>query len=243
MHIFITGGTRGIGQGLVKEFLKRGHNVSFTGTSEEGIQKAQAELTGNAMGLLCDVRSKADIIKATEQAISKFRRIDIWINNAGVNQDNLLFKDLSEENIKKVIDTNVTGMMLGTSVALELMVKQGFGKIYNMEGLGSNNMMIPKTIVYGSSKRLLTFFSQACNKELKSYKNIFVGTLSPGMVYTDFIKRNIDEEDSKITKILADKVEVVTPYLVKKILQNKQNINWLNGFKITWRFMTSWLRK
>ncbi len=243
MHIFITGGTRGIGRGLVKEFLKKGHNVSFTGTSETGVQKALSDLSGNFLGLICDVRNKTDVVDAAEKAVKQFRRIDIWINNAGVNQDNLFFKELSEENIKKVIDTNVTGMMLGTSVALNLMQKQGFGKIYNMEGLGSNNMMIPKTIVYGSSKRLLTFFSQACNKELKRYKNIFVGTLSPGMVYTDFIKHNIDEEDSKITKILANEVEEVTPYLVKKMLQGKQNIQWLKGYKIVWRFMISWLKK
>ncbi len=242
MHIFITGGTRGIGKGLVIEFLKAGHNVSFTGTSELSLSKAISSLEGNFNGIVCDVRMKNNILDAMAKAIKKYNKIDIWVNNAGVNQDNLTITDLSEENIKNVIDINVSGMILATSVALTQMKKQGFGKVYNMEGLGSNNMKIPKTIVYGSSKRLLTYFSQACNKELKEYDNIFVGTLSPGMVFTDFIKGSIDEEDNKITKVLANKVEVVTPFLVKKMLKGKKRIVWLTNLKIMWRFLTIWLR-
>lgn len=239
MHVFITGGTRGIGKGLVKEFLKRGHEVSYTGTSEKSISKSIGEFSGNFLPLVCDVREKAQIEKAKDLAIEKFKCIDIWINNAGVDQDRLDVSDLSEEEIRRVIDVNVIGMILGTSVALKEMKKQNFGVVYNMEGLGSNNMTVAQTLIYGSSKRLLTYFSKGCNKELKAFDKVWVGTLQPGMVFTDLLMRNLGDDGMKIAKILGSEVEDVTAYLVPKMIAGKKSIKYLSNMKIMWRFIKS----
>lgn len=243
MHIFITGGTRGIGNGLVKEFLLLGHEVSFTGTSDTSITNASKDLKGSFYGIICDVRSYDSIEKAKDLAVDKFKCIDIWINNAGVDQSRKDICNLTESEIKKVIDINVSGMIMATSIAIAEMKRQNFGHIYNMEGLGSNNMKIAKTVVYGSSKRLLTYFSKACNKELKDYKDIVVGTLSPGMVFTDLLLADLDEESLKITAILGNKVETVTPFLVKKMVKGKKYIHWLTNRKIAWKFFSSMFKK
>ncbi|QMS85321.1 SDR family oxidoreductase [Candidatus Xianfuyuplasma coldseepsis] len=240
MHVFITGGTRGIGHGLVREFLKQGHQVSYTGTSQTSIEASQQNLQRPFQAFICDVREKTQIVLAKEQAIASFGPIDIWINNAGVDQDHKVVSELSDVEIKRVIDINVTGMMLGTSVALEHMIKKQQGIVYNMEGLGSNNMKIPKTLIYGSSKRLLTYFSQGCNKELKTYKEVFVGTMQPGMVFTELLLRNIGD-GQRIARILGSTVEEVTPFLVKHALKKKQRISYLTTRRIVWRFLTrSW---
>jgi short-subunit dehydrogenase len=239
MHIFITGGTKGIGKGLVIEFLKKGHEVSFTGTSIESISLAEKDFSGTFSGYVCDVRDFNSIVKAKDEAVEKYNCIDIWINNAGVDQERGVVSDLSPEGIKRVIDINVTGMINGTSVALKEMRGQNFGVVYNMEGLGSNNMMIPKTLIYSSSKRLLRYFSRACNKELKQYKEIFVGTLSPGMVFTNLLLNDSDKESLKISSILGNKVDEVTPFLVDKMLKGKKKINWLTNRKIMWKFTKS----
>ena len=89
MHVFITGGTRGIGHGLVKEFLKKGHQVSFTGTSEKSVSKGSEDLNGEFIGFVCDVRYRDMIEISMKLALDKFGDIDIWINNAGVDQDRL----------------------------------------------------------------------------------------------------------------------------------------------------------
>ena len=243
MHIFITGGTRGIGLGLVKEFLKKGHNVSYTGTSTNSIEKTQLELKGDFHAFVCDVRNESDIINAKNQAIQKFGPIDIWINNAGVDQERLTIDQLPTEEISKVIDINITGSMIGTSIALQEFKKQGYGYVYNFEGLGSNNMKIPETIVYGTSKRAITYFSQACNKELKEHKNITVGTIQPGMVFTDLLLSNMSEEGMKIARILGDTVENVTPFIVKNVLKKKKTIKYLTNLKIMKRFITSPFKK
>jgi len=189
------------------------------------------------------VRSKEQIEDAKERAIKEFGDVDIWINNAGVNQDSLDVADLSEEEIRRVIDVNITGMMLGTSVALAQMKKQHHGVVYNMEGLGSNNMKIAKTLIYGSSKRLLTYFSIGCNKELKEYKDIFVGTMQPGMVFTDLLLSNMTEDGVKIARILGSEVDEVTPFLVKKALAGQKRIQYLTTKRAIWRFLTRSFKK
>jgi len=243
VHVFITGGTRGIGNGLVKEFLKRGHKVSFTGTTQVGIDKALEDLSGEFNGIICDVRNYDEIENAKSIAFNKFTDIDIWINNAGVTQPQKDVYELTEEEIKRVIDINVTGMIMATAIAVKQMKKQKYGIVYNMEGLGSNNMMIPKTIVYGSSKRLLRYYSRAICKELKNDSNIFVGTISPGMVFTDLLLKDATEESMRITNILGNKVEEVTPFLVKNMLRGKKHIYWLTNRKVMWRFFTSIFKK
>lgn len=243
MHIFITGGSKGIGHGMVVEFLKRGHKVSFTGTNESSLSKGILGLNGDFLGVICDVRNLESIELSKDSAIKKFGKIDIWINNAGVGQNTKYFTELTEDEIKKVLDVNIYGMMLGTSVALKEMKKQKHGIVYNMEGLGSDGRIIPKTIVYASSKRLLRYFSKAANKELKGFKSIFVGTLSPGMVYTDLLLKDVTPESMKIIKILGNSVEEVTPYLVEKMLSGKMKINWLTNRKVAYKFIKSLFKK
>ena len=226
MHIFITGGTRGIGLGLVKQFLKHGHRVSYTGTSDASIQKNIKALKGDFFPLICDIRSKSQLKTAVIEAKEQFGNIDIWINNAGVDQDREYIHELSDIEIKRVIDINVTGTLLGTSVALEEMINQGYGTVYNFEGLGSNNMVIPQTIIYGSSKRLVRYFSKAANKEMKKLKQteIKVGTMQPGMVFTELLTRNLGEDGMKVARIIGNEVDEVTEFLVNKALKGKRII-------------------
>ena len=123
-----------------------------------------------------------------------------------------------------------------------------------MEGLGSNNMIQIKTILYGTTKHALTYFMKGLAKEL-SGTGVITGRLSPGMMLTDFITKAPDGEQSevmsdqqfkKVFNILADKPETVAKYFIPKILSNTKNdaqIAWLTNRKAAWRFMTAGLRK
>lgn len=132
------------------------------------------------------------------------------------------------------------------------MIKQGYGAIYSMEGLGSNNMIQPKTILYGTSKHALSYFMKGLARELEG-TGVIAGRLWPSMMLTDFITKNADGNVSKVISdpkfqkvfnILADKPEVVAKYFVPAMLKNSKNntqIIWLS--KAAWRFMTSGSRK
>ena len=100
-------------------------------------------------------------------------------------------------------------------------------------------MVIRKTIIYGSSKRLITYFSNACNKELKGFKNIFVGTIQPGMVFTDLLLNNMTDDGMKIANILGNEVDYVAQKVVPKILKGKRHVKVMNTLQMIGRFLKS----
>jgi short-subunit dehydrogenase len=250
-HVVITGGTRGIGFGLAKEFLNSGCMVTINGKSQENVESAIKSLgksyTGKVIGFPGNVVERGDLEKLWEIAEKQFGKIDIWINNAGIDQVRKFVGDMEQVEYENVIQTNVIGVMNGSSVAFKHMKKQGEGKIFNMEGFGSNGMMKEKMTIYGTSKSAVSYFTRSLTLEAKG-TSVKVGTLSPGMVATDFLKKSLDnneegaEKNKKIFNILADEVEPVTQFLVRKMLSTTENgakIEWLTKPKVIWRFMSS----
>lgn len=241
MNIVITGGTRGIGRGLVKYLLKKGHNVTFTGTNETSLIKSYEGLKDNYHGVLCDVRNPKDIEHLYYEAYQRFGRIDVWFNNAGVNQTRGNITELSYEEMNRVVDINIKGTLYATSYVLRQMEEENHGIIYNMEGLGSDGRKIPSTVLYGSTKRFVRYFSRGIEKELKG--NARIGRISPGMVRTDLLLEDLQPDAKKVVSILSDDVETVTNYIGKQIEEGKQNIFWLTGIKVMWKFLKSIFKK
>jgi NAD(P)-dependent dehydrogenase (short-subunit alcohol dehydrogenase family) len=246
----ITGGTRGIGAALVRAFLKSGWNVAYSGTDESTIERSLKSLAGQPgegrfAAFKCDVTVESDLIRLWEDAAKTFGTIDIWVNNAGVAYDQVMFNKIEPEVFTRIIDTNVKGLMLATHVAYNRMLEQRSGAIYNMEGLGSDGRMIPGMTPYGTSKRAVRYFTDAFAAEVKGGP-IIVGTISPGMVLTDLTLGPIRKDPAgsgkiiRIYNILANEPDVVAPYLVSRIIANRKNgkkISWLTTGKVMRRFM------
>ena len=244
-HIVITGSTRGIGYGLAREFLQLGCKVTINGRSQESVDRAlknlQENFSDNVQGFPAAVENRDDLVTLWESAEKGFGKIDIWINNAGIDQVRKYFWEMNVEEYEKVIRANLLGVMNGSHVAFNHMLKQGDGQIFNMEGFGSNGMMRPKMTLYGTSKSAISYFTRSLAIEAKN-TNVKIGTLSPGMVATDFLSNSLNEHNRKIYNILGDKVEPVTQFLAAKILQNQENdanIQWLTKPKVMWRFASS----
>ena len=140
----ITGSTRGIGLGLAVEFLKRGCPVVISGRSKDKLAKEVERLgerygSDKVAGQPCDVTDVSQVQTLWNAAKKKFGRVDIWINNAGITHTTKLFVELDPGEIRPVIDTNITGLIYGSHVALRGMMKQGYGQIYNLLGHGSDD--------------------------------------------------------------------------------------------------------
>ena len=199
-------------------------------------------------------KNQEEIIPVLEPCFGIWGEIDIWINNAGQNTTRMFSWETDGTCTENIIKTNLIGMIYGSQIAATGMLKQGHGAIYSMKGLGSNNMVQPKTILYGTTKHALTYFMRGLAKELEG-TNVIAGRLSPGMVLTDFITKTpdgkrsevfSDEKFRKTFNILADKPETVAKYFVPRILKNLKNdaqIAWLTNRKAAWRFMTAGFRK
>jgi len=256
-RVVITGSTRGMGLAMATEFLKAGCNVTLSGRSENLSESASFSLSsfeGKYIYIPCNVQEKSSLQNLWDASFKAWGGIDIWINNAGQNTPHLFSWETGENYTENVIKTNIIGMIYGSQIAAAGMLKQGHGAIYSMEGLGSNNMIQPKTILYGTTKHALTYFMKGLAKELEG-TGIIAGRLSPGMMLTDFITKTpdgdqseviLDEKFRKLFNILGDKPETVAEFFIPRIISNTKNdaqIAWLTNKKAAWRFMSARRRK
>lgn len=242
--VLITGSTRGIGAGLALQFLKKNHQVIINGRNANTVKAKVLELKTkgfDVIGVAGDITNSDTYQNIIKVATSSYKKIDIWINNAGIPQSNNFFNALDDKEIQNVISVNVVGMMLGTKAAINFFKKQGYGKVFNLEGFGSDGRMMDKLSLYGTSKRAVNYFTKSVSKEVKE-KSIQIGILSPGMVRTDFIKTPMDsaseaeqERTKKVFDVLAEEVSTVTEFLVDRILTSHKKydrINYLTMFRL-----------
>jgi short-subunit dehydrogenase len=229
--VVITGSTRGIGLGLAKEFLKMDCRVVVSGRKTEGVNRVVAELAqaagaANITGKACDVSDPVQAQALWDFAKTWGGQVDIWINNAGLSHLQAAPWEISSATVQSVVRTNIEGLINGCSVAYREMAKQGYGAIYNMEGLGSDGRKVKGLAVYGTSKAAVRYYSEALIEEARNTP-VIIGTLSPGMVLTDLLlkqkTRSAEEwkQLGRVYNLLADKVENVAPWLVKQILANQ----------------------
>lgn len=252
--IVITGSTRGIGLGLANSFLEMGCSVAISGRSEERVNKAVASLkfeheAERICGIPCDVTIPNQIQALWDQALKHYGHIDIWINNAGLTGDQGLAWELSDEEVLAPIKTNLLGTIFGSQVAMRGMLRQGFGAIYNMEGLGSDGRKQAGLTFYGASKCAVHYFTESLALEAKG-SPVIIGGLRPGMVITSLVSdrfkdRPVEwERAKKIFNIIADRVDHVTPWLAKRILVNRVNgrvIAYTTKLKLLWRVASNLL--
>lgn len=258
--VVITGSARGLGFEMAKIFRSNNVNVIISDLNMDKLEIARDKLlkiksTGNIGICVCNVTKSSDIKTLIQYTKKEFGSIDIWINNAGVNQPDKAIWELSESDIDLVFDVDLKGSVMASKFVMEEMAKEHKGAIYNVEGYGSNDAMMLGLSVYGTSKRAITYFSSALAKESKERNTgVIVGRLSPGIMITDFIvtalgdnsKIELPEKTKKVYNILGDYPDVVAKFLVERMLTNTKNdvrIEWLTNTKAAWRFMTAGIRK
>ena len=250
--IVITGSTQGIGYGLADEFLALGCKVAVSGRAPDRVERATAALSArhspdSIFGCVCDVTHADQVQALWDAAQARFGQVDIWINNAGLGNLQSDFWEISPEEMQTVVATNVLGAMYGARVAIRGMLAQGFGALYNVEGLGSDGRRVEGLALYGTTKRALAYLTDSLIAETKGTP-VLVGALRPGMVMTRLLTQQYQghpEEWAKVERIfsiLADRVETVTPWFARQVLANNKHgvrIKWLTGPKLMGRFLTA----
>lgn len=252
-RVVVTGSTRGIGLGLACELAARGCSVAVSGRSQHAVDQAVAAVRNRAAagtevaGAAGDVADVGDLQRLWDTAVGTLGGVDIWVNNAGVNQPRRNVTDLDPREIRAVVGTNLVGTLNGCRVAARHMVAQRSGAIYLMEGFGSDNRVAEGISVYGATKRAVRYATKALAKELRG-TGVIAGALSPGIVLTDLLLDDGDPDETrrakahKVFNILGDTVETVTPWLASRLLTNTRNgarIAWLTPGRAARRFATA----
>jgi NAD(P)-dependent dehydrogenase (short-subunit alcohol dehydrogenase family) len=252
--VVITGSTRGLGFTLAEAFLQRDCAVVICGRTESAVHAALAALTAryNADRIHarpCDVGDFAQVQCLWDEAIARFGRVDIWINNAGLGGKMKPFWEMEPQDLDTIVSTNLIGSMYGSRVALAGMVAQGSGALWNMEGFGSDGATRPGLTPYATTKSAIRYLTDALVAETKG-KPVFVGAISPGMMVTDLLLANVapgqEKSARRVFNILADKVETVAPWIADNVLattKTGQRIIWLTKSKIYKRFAAAPFRR
>lgn len=200
----VTGGSRGIGRGIAEALAAEGATVALTARSQEDADAAARDIGARAIGLACDVRSEdsvADLFRRLDEAAGD---LDVLVNNAGVG----IFEpvaDLSPEDWRTVIETNLNGPFYCCHHALPRMRRRGGGSIVNISSLAGKNPF-PTAAAYNASKFGLNGFSEALMMEVRD-QGIRVSYVMPGSVATGFGSGAPEKEDWALRPV--DVAEVV----------------------------------
>ena len=187
--ILITGASGGIGGDLVKKFTSLGGIVLGTGTKTDKLDKLKKQFP-NIKVKKFDISEHSRIENFIEDASLELGGLDILINNAGVNVDNLSLR-MKDDEWKKVIDINLTSTFLLSKYGIKKMMKNKFGRVINITSivghtgnLGQANYAASKSGIIGMSKSLAIEYAK---------KNITINCVSPGFIISD-MTMNIAEK-------------------------------------------------
>src|SRR4051812_43862516 len=195
----VTGGSKGIGFAIARALLDRGMQVVIGARKQDDLTRAQQQLGGSSRvhAVRGDVSVPGEAERLVGAAVQRFGAVDILINNAGVGRFSNA-SDMSVEDWRQVIDTNLSGVFYCSRAAIPEMRRRGGGWIINISSLAGKNAFAGGA-AYCASKAGLNAFSEALMQEVR-YDNIRVSYVMPGSVSTGFGDRGRGgEADWKLT--------------------------------------------
>lgn len=183
--VVVTGGNSGIGEGIVREAAAQGARVVIDYVS--GAEHARAmvdELGGpeRAVAVEADVSKVADLIRLKDEAVRAFGRIDVWVNNAGVEFSQQLLT-LTEEKYDLQMAINLKGATFGTKIAAEQFIAQGGGGVVVNTSSTHEDWPMPSDLTYCISKGGMRMLARTAGVELGAH-GIRVVNVAPGAIQT-----------------------------------------------------------
>lgn len=220
--LFITGAAQGIGYEISKAFYAAGAIVVLTDLNEEKVRDAAADLGSRAIGLKCDVTNEQDIQRAIDASIEQFGRIDILINNAGL-QHVAMLEDFPTEKFELLVKIMLTAPFIATKLVLPHMRKQKFGRILNMASINGLVGFAGKA-AYNSSKHGVIGLTKVAALETAT-DGITVNAICPGYVDTPLVRNQL-EDLAAVRGVPLESVldEVIYPLVPQKRLLDVKEI-------------------
>mgnify|MGYP003290379958 FL=1 len=214
-NVLVTGGTRGIGEAIAREFAKKGYDIIINYVkSNEKAKKLKEELeeTYNikALPIKADLSNETEINNMVDVAIKEFGKIDVLVNNAGIVIDKE-FEDRTIEDWRQTLDINLIAPFVLTKLVGKEMLKQKSGAIINISSTNGLNTYYPTSVDYDASKSGLISLTYDSAVQFAPY--VRVNCIAPGWVNTemnkelpeDFVK---DETERILVKRFGEPEEI-----------------------------------
>ena len=204
--VLITGGNRGIGYAIAKEFVAAGHKVAVTVRKGSG--------PDGALSVKADVLDSGSLDSAIAEVEAKLGPIEVLVANAGITKDSLLLR-MSDEDFEEVINTNLNGVFRIMKRATKSMIKQRFGKVL-LIGSVVGLLGSPGQINYSASKSALVGMARSISRELGG-RGITANVVAPGFIDTDMTSElSADQQKDYLSRIPAGRF--ASPEEVAKVV-------------------------
>ena len=214
-NVLVTGGTRGIGEAISREFAKKGYNliINYVNSNEKAQnlkQELEKEYNIKVLPIQTDISNEKEIKNMVDTAIKEFGKIDVLVNNAGIVIDRE-FEDRTVEDWKKTLDINLIAPFVLTKLVGKEMMKQKSGAIINISSTNGLNTYYPTSVDYDASKSGLISLTYDSAVQFAPY--VRVNCVAPGWVNTemnkelpeDFVK---EETERILVKRFAEPKEI-----------------------------------
>jgi len=198
--VVITGGSQGIGKAAGLEFAKEGCKVCVCARRQEKLDAAKAEFEALGYELFTmkvDVTKPAELETLADAVVDKYGRIDIWINNAGVNQFKKVI-DYEYDDLMRIINTNLTAVIMGSQIAAKKMKETGGGVILSASSYASITPFAGKA-PYAACKSGVVSLTKTLAAEFAPY-NIRVNAYIPGLIVTEISRANVELLGEKLVQ-------------------------------------------
>jgi len=217
----VTGGAQGFGLAMTERFLDSGASVIIWDLEKLAIEKAIKKLNNPKLSSVVIDVTNFDQISMEVEKVTKNKKIDIFINNAGIAGQNATVWDYPVDEWKKVLDLNLNAVFYCLKAITPHMIKNNYGRIVNIASIAGKEGN-PNASAYSTSKAGVIGLTKSLGKELAS-KNIAVNTVTPAAaktrIFDQMTKEHIDYMLSKIPRnrfILVEELASLVTWLVSE---------------------------
>ncbi|MDX3916301.1 MULTISPECIES: SDR family oxidoreductase [Olivibacter] len=223
--VAITGASVGIGKAIAIKLAEHGVKVVLGARNTEPLEKVVEKIKRNGGEAVCtktDVRNKADLVQLVNVAVTRYGKLDVIVNNAGVARLSRI-DELDTDGWDNMIDSNIKGVLYGMAAAIPVFKRQQSGHIVNIISTSGINI-VPMQGVYAGTKNAVRTIAEAFRQE--SDGSIRITGISPGYIKTDFAAKSVKTAEmktaiSKTVEELAISPEAIADAVIYAISQPK----------------------
>ena len=212
--VLVTGATRGIGRQIAEDLLEMGARLILTGTKQQEIDNLNAR-SDDRQRYICADFSKRDSLDAFLEKLARYDRIDVCVNNAGINRVDSIDR-IRDGDWDDVFEVNLRAPTLITRTVSRIMKKNLYGRIVNISSVWGHVSWTRRT-VYASTKFGIRGLTVASSNDLAKF-NILVNAVSPGFTLTELVKENFSGEELKAIESRIPLGRMATPGEISKVV-------------------------
>jgi 3-oxoacyl-[acyl-carrier protein] reductase len=183
----VTGAGRGIGLAITERFVRDGARVAMVDRDAEAVRAAAKRLGEATAAIVADVTRPDDVERTVGETVTRWRRVDIAVNNAGITGRSYPIWELTDDDWHQVIATDLTSVFLVCRAAVRVMLAQGGGRIVNIASIAGKEGN-PTLVPYSTAKAGVIGLTKALAKEVAT-RGIAVNAVAPAVIETEILSQ------------------------------------------------------